>query len=251
MAVSKGGTANEANILWLVNNDGGLVTVTLMRAQDVSGFAPHKTVGKFISISVRPDESQVVLCQRSVGGGQRLVYEAINRQGFLDSAIYFNYGAPTNTITNLEAYEGQSLYVIGDDEPLGTFVVTAGQIVLPDPITTGQYGYWIAPFAKDVGFFTEEETGKHAADLKRIYEVKLTLLDTSSVAVSANENVPYDVPLEKFDETDLDLTRMQRPFSGEVSLEGMPGFTRKGQVMVTQLYPGRLKVTSVKKGIAL
>lgn len=228
---------NDSDLLMFVNNDGVLVTLTIMSAQEVSGFAPHFTTGKFTSLCVDGNENVWLICERATGSGQRMVYEKMEPDLQLDSAIEFSFDLPVAAIAGLDAYEGQEVYAIADGKVTGPYMVEAGGITLPAAASQVRVGFWTAPFATDTPFQPEEEQDVPMARNKRVFGVDVSVVDTTSIALAVNGNVA--VPLV-----------LNGAKTGTLETEGWPGFTRDAQVTVTQTKPGRLLVRAVKKRMA-
>jgi hypothetical protein len=228
---------NDADMIMYINEDGKLVTLTLMSSQEVSGFAPHETDGIYKSLCV--DGEQVVwqIVQRSVRGQDEMVFERMDQDLQLDSATEFAFTLPGPEITGLDDYEGQTLHVWADGKAQGAYVVAGGAIRLPRNVSSGRAGFWTPPFATDPAFFPEEEQQRPMARLKRVFGVDVSVVDTEALAVQVNDGDTYPVPLTE-------------PTTGMITLEGFPGFTAKAQATITQTKPGRLKVRLVKKRIA-
>jgi hypothetical protein len=237
IAIRRATRSNDADLLLYVNQDGRLVTLTLMRSQDVSGFAPHATEGEFVSLCTGADQTVWLVCKRNVAGAERMVLERMDPDDFLDSATPFDLGTPGTVIPGLSGYEGQDVYVFADGKHQGIFNVAGGTVVLPRAVTSGRVGFWTAPRATDTPFQPDEEAQRPLARIRRVFGVTLSVLDTAAVSVSANGGEIYAHVLNE-------------PFTGTIELEGFPGFTRDAQVTVSQSVPGRLKVRSVKKKIA-
>ncbi len=241
-------TSNDADVMFLVNADGSLTTVTMMRTQEVSGFAPSKTrSGSFKSACVDSDQTVWFLTQRLYSGAQNLLLEKMEPEKLLDGAIEITLGAPGKVLSGLSVYDGQTLWVIGDGEPIGEFTVAGGQIALPRNVSTARVGFWAPPLAVDQPYSPDTEVP--LARLKRVFAADISVFETSSIAIAVNGEAPADMPLGRFDDTPLDTPWSAMPFTGTLRAEGMPGFTETAQLTVTQVRPGRLTVRGVKKEI--
>jgi hypothetical protein len=229
--------SNDSDLLMYINQDGRLVTLTLMSEQDVSGFAPHQTTGEFKSICVDGDEVAWWLVKRDVSGEDRLILERMEPDMMLDGAIEYSFELATSDVLNLEAFEGQEVWAVADGVVQGPFDVTGGAVHLDTPATTVRVGTWIAPFATDTDFVPEEDQKRPMARLKRVFGVDVSVKDTTSLALIVNGNaaVPFVINAAT---TDTLVT------------EGWPGFTVGGKVTTTQTRPGRKIVRMVKKRIA-
>jgi hypothetical protein len=228
---------NDSDLLFYINDDGSLVSLTLMQAQEISGFAPHVTDGKYVSLCVDGDQNVWQICERDVAGATRMILERMDPDLQLDSAIEFSFEVPSSALLNLDDYEGKSVWAVADGKVQGPFAVIAGGITLAAPATAVRLGLWIPPLATDTPFQPEEEQQRPMARNKRVFGIDVSVVDTTSLAIAANGNAA--VPLV-----------LNEPKTGVIETEGWPGFTRTAQVTLTQTRPGRLLVRSVKKRIS-
>lgn len=251
-ALRRSTKGNDADLLFVPRADGGMTTITLMRAQEVSGFMPHLTMsGKFLSVSIDANEDVWFICERTVDGVIRHCLEKMQPEKLLDGAIDVALGAPSATVTGLAKFNGQTVHVIGDGDYVGAFPVAGGQVTLPQQLqATARAGHWTAPLATDVPFRPEEEDGRPIARQKRVYAAEISLYKTTSVAIAANGGETENVPLLDMDNQPMDTPLSALPFTGRRRIEGMPGFTETAQFTITQVFPGRLTVRAVNKEIA-
>lgn len=250
MALRRAVAGNDADLLVICNSDGGMTTATMMRTQDVSGFAPHTTRhGRFRDVCVTGDEVVWIVAERDLGAGFVNVLERIDGAGVLDSATDLGEFAATDTLTGLESYEGTEIAVIAGGDWMGEHLVENGQVSLPRPVTQAVVGFWSRPFATDVPVRLEDETGRPAPRMKRVNALTLSLVDTTSVAVAANGGEPVDIATAFLDETPLDEAPPEHPVTGRLRLEGWRGWSESGQVTITQVRPGKLTVRAVEKEV--
>lgn len=240
---------NDADMLFLVLEDGTMLAITLMRTQDVSGFMPQLTAGLFKSVAVDAEETAWLIVQRAFNGLQRMCFERAEPAKVLDGAIDYTSGASTSLIPGLTKFIGQTVHVICDSNHIGEWLVPgSGTLnVAPNAGTIFRVGNWSQPYATDIPFYPQEEQKFPMAQRKRCYALELSLQDTTSIAVAANGDEPRNVSLIDFDLDEADTPFSLLPFSGRRRLEGLPGFTKTGQVTVTQLFPGKMTVRAVTK----
>ena len=112
-------------------------------------------------------------------------------------------------------------------------------------------GTWLPTTATDQPVRKEQETNQREARLKRVVRAKLSVVDTTSLAIACNGAAPFDMPLASNDETILDRAPLDAPFTGLCEAEGMHGFTDAATLTVTQLRPGFLTVRSVTKDVVM
>lgn len=243
---------NDADLLFVVMANGNMTSITLMRTQEVSGFMPHKTIGKFVSISFDAAEDGWLVCERTINGATRHCLEKLEPTMLFDGALDLTLGAPTSTLTGLEQFNGQTMQVIGDGDYLGAFAVAGGQAQLGDKVVSAsaRVGHWLAPLATDVPFRPAQQEGRPMARMKRVFAAELSLVNTTSVAIIANGGEVENVPLLDLDNQPMDTPLSALPFTGRRLVDKLPGFTPTAQFTVTQVFPGRLTVRSVTKEIA-
>lgn len=238
----------DSDLMMMVNSDGTITALTLMRTQEVSGYAPWTTDGAFRSGCTDHDNAVWFLVDRQVAGATELRLEKMEPDELLDEAIEITQ-ASSVTVSGLARFNGRSVYAVANDSVYGPFTVSAGAITLPEAATSIRVGTWIAPLATDPEVSLTEEAKTRMARLKRVNRAEISVLETTSLAISANDGPVIDVPLRSNDDTFFDEGPLARPVTGKVEAEGMHGFTDHGRLTVTQTYPGFMTVRSVTKSV--
>ncbi|AID30811.1 hypothetical protein MCHK_3004 [Mesorhizobium huakuii 7653R] len=238
----------DTDLMVMVNADGSATALTLMRTQEVSGYAPWTTDGAFRSGCTDHDNVVWFLVDRQVNGVTELRLEKMEPEKLLDEAIEITQ-ASSVTVPGLSRFNGRTVYAVANNSVYGPFVVGGGTITLPEAATQIRVGTWIAPLATDPEVSLTEESRARMARLKRVNRAELSVMNTTSLAISANDGPVINVPLRSNDDTFFDEGPLARPFTGKVEAEGMHGFTEHGRLTVTQIYPGFLTVRSVTKSV--
>lgn len=249
MTIQRANARNDADVLWYANADGGLRSVTLMRTQEVSGFAPHVTTGAWRSILNGGDGTLWQLVERTLASGAELSFERVNDLGVLDCALSGTNDPASADLTGLEIYNGLSVFVIGDGYPLGWHTVAAGSLTLDGPVSAWTAGLWTPPRATDLPFRADSETERRMARLMRVPGARISVHETTSLAFSANGGPVTPLALQSNDETVFDT--VPDPFTGVVHVDGIPGWTEEAQTTVTQVVPGKLTVRGVRKDVVV
>lgn len=237
----------DADVIFIVMDDGKLVPFTLMRNQEIAGFCRHLFAGKVRSAACGRERKVWLTVEHDNQGTREMRVERMDFNQFLDAAIEQDHDPATTTIAGLDRFNGKEIWVIGDNQPYGPYTVALGQVELPDAVSHSRAGFWQPVDVEDHAIYLEEETRRQMARLKRVYEAGLSLVNTNSVAISVNDGPLTEINLDRLDEVNLDTPLLERAFTGIHDLEGMPGFTRHGRLRVSQLHPGRLCVRSVTK----
>lgn len=102
------------------------------------------TGGTVRDMTVMPDDDGLdvpyLLVERNVGGVRRLYLEAMpgwvegQKWQYVSSGKRYRFTPPDNVLTGLDHLEGQIVQVVGDDNYLGGFRVTGGEVTLEDQV---------------------------------------------------------------------------------------------------------------------
>lgn len=249
MARRRARGAVDSDLLMLVNAEGSMTVLTLMRTQEISGFAPWRTQGGVAAVCTDHDNVGWVLVTRDYGGLE-MRRERLEPDLFLDAAIEVAL-TDTDLVTGLSRFNGLSVWAVTQSEAFGPYTVSGGQITLPKILTAAvRVGFWSAPFADDPGVSLEQETGQRQARLKRINRAEISVVETTSLAIQCNDGPVFNLPLQSNAQTTTDMGPLAQPVTGRIEAEGMHGFNKTGRMRVTQTFPGRMTVRSVTKTIA-
>jgi hypothetical protein len=240
----------NSDLLIMINEDGTATVLTVMRTQEVSGFAPWSTDGAFRSAAVDHDNILWLLVERQVDGATQLRFERADPEKLLDEALDIAIIPGTEQLTGLARFNGRAVWLIGDQDVFGPYTISGGVLPLPRQIGQARVGTWRPPLAVDPAVSLEEEAQARRPRLKRVNRAVLSIIDTTSVAIAANGGPLINLPLRSNADTITDTPVLSVPVTGTVEAEGMHGFTREGKLTVTQQFPGRLTVRSLTKNVA-
>lgn len=238
--------STSGNLIAVITDSAEARLVTVLREQEVTAFTRMTTAGTPIAVSVNGRNEMSWLFQRPFG--RRL--ERLEDGLLLDAAVSFTYGVPSSVIGGIARFNGQTVWVIGDRDVFGPFVVSGGQVVLPRAVSSATVGTWSPPVVKTLPLPRTIGPNMVLKRRARIHSVILSVLDTTSIAVSVNGRPPRDVDLMRYgavaDQAELDVA-----YTGELKLRGFTGYEDDPYVTITQLRPGRLTVRSVTVEAAL
>lgn len=186
------------SILWSIDTDGKLYSVTMEDVFGVNGFATHPMSGTVQSICTveGADRDELwLIARRTIDGAQVQYVETLERpfdsdlvtpaNAFLvDCGVTYS-GAAVNTITGLEHLEGETVELLADAARLPNVVVTDGEITLPNSRTasTVQLGLPIANSITTLEAPALSEDGSSMGRRKKAYSVTVKCLDMQGLAV--------------------------------------------------------------------
>lgn len=252
---------DQANQLYVVNDDGTLAVLSLLRKQEVVAWSTIPTDGQWRDVMTDALDRVWLISER----GGELWLEKRDEDALMHATVEVD-GSGLGQVTGLPAYmEGRTVYALADGDIQGPFTVSAGAILLGAPADTTEVGL---PFTVDVesldtrARLNEEMPFRPPA---RIYEAELALTDTGHLQFGANGAEPEEVALRHvdgevsaMDETGdepandrLDVPMMDRLFSGRVRVENLAGFTKTARWRIRQTVPAPLTVKSLRLEIAM
>jgi len=202
-------------LLHVVMEDGGMATLTLFRAEQVTAWTGQTTEGAFRGVA---EVEGRVFCLVERDGTHRL--ERFDPAMQLDAALEGSATAPRATWTGLEHLAGQQVGVLADAAPRENAVVAGGAVTLDPPALSVQvglrYAHEVEPLPPDLG------TGIGAHLPLRLVAVGFRLLETQSLQVDLGRG-PRPVPFRRFDTPLLDAPPPR--FTGDARLAAL-GWSR-------------------------
>lgn len=138
--------AEPHSIVWVRRSDGSLAGLTYNREENVVGWHRHDlSGGKIETMAVIPQKDQLqdalwVVVRRTVGDVTRRYVERLTRfwdfttvlgdAHFVDSGLRYSGGA-IDLVYGLTHLEGQEVYGLADNRPVGPLTVVSGSVTLP------------------------------------------------------------------------------------------------------------------------
>jgi len=233
-------TSSHGNSAVLVKSSGHALLVTLLREQDVTAYSTIETGSQIIAVCATHDGVISLLADQD--GNKRLLQ--FNDDCLLDDAVTGEFDIPTETISGLDNLNGKDVWVIADDHVFKVATVVNGEVALPIAVTSWCIGTWIAPLVETLPVSPMVAHQIAVRRKKRIHSVHLSLVDTTSIALSVNGGKIFDLDLRKYGDL-ADVPELAAGFTGEISLRGLVGFQDGPTVTITQVRPGRLNVRSL------
>lgn len=179
--------------IWLVRNDGVLISLAIDRAQDVIAWSRQTTEGAFESVASIPTENNdavYVLVRREVNGQTVRYVEVLDPDVRTDSATTGEADDGAAVWDGLDHLEGMEIDIVADGSVMPQRVVSSGQITLPRKAKKVEFGLHfettIQTLTPEVA--TSEGTTQNAK--KRTSEVTMRFLDTTG-ATCNGQVIPF------------------------------------------------------------
>lgn len=162
----------------VVMNDGTLSTITVYRAEKVTGWTRQETEGDFLAVAV-VDDTVYVLVDRPTG---RFI-ERFDATLATDSALTGVDGAGKDTWTGLDHLEGEAVSVLADGAAHQAVTVTGGAITLIQDATDIEVGQPFTSRIKALPPVAQTARGSSHGSRFRLIEAVFRLLNTRMVRV--------------------------------------------------------------------
>ncbi len=246
MAVRRATDTMDGNIHAIVLADGRARQVTLLREQEVTAYARMTTDGLFKAVARNNRNELSWIVERNAARS----LERSEAGLLLDEAQDFAFGPASAVIGGLSRFNGRQVWVIGDRDVFGPYVVSAGTITLPVPVSSATVGTWKAPVVQTLP--PPRDVGPNVVLRRkaRIHTVHLSLFDTTSVAISTNGKPARNVELARYGAL-ADVPELDQPFTGTIKISGLKGYADDPFVTISQVRPGRLNVRGITVETAL
>ncbi len=239
--------------VWVVRDDGILLSFTYLKEQDVYAWAHHDSFGssgtdQFLSVASIPEQqipginmdSVYFVTQRTipgVNGGQPVQYvERMNGRNFLtngvsdvtkawfvDCGLQYNSsdGGPTTTVSGLDHLNGATVSILADGNVQPQQTVVSGQIVLQYAAQTVTVGLKYVAQLQTLCMEPEGMTTQVQDYRKKISAVAVRVTDTRGLKVGPNFN---------------DLTEIKERSSVVSMGTAIPLFTGDERVVIDNQY---------------
>jgi hypothetical protein len=202
----------RARLLHLVMADGGIGTLTLYRAEQVTAWTRLETDGAFRAVA----ESEGIVWAVTERAGA-FALERFEEGLALDAALTGTAAAPQDAWSGLSHLEGRSVGVLADGAPREDATVLDGTALVDPPARAVQIGlrfrHEIEPLPPDLITPTAAATGP-----LRLVAVTFRLLGTAALSVDLGRGAE-PVPFRRLDTPLLDAA--PPAFTGDVTLRGL------------------------------
>ena len=259
MALRRSDPTIGSDLLYIVDEAGHIVIVTLARGENVTGFCKRVSRDAFDATAFDGDSVFVLTSrqERNLGSATRRFLEEFDFSYLLENAVQGTVSSATDTVSGLDHLNKRTCDVIADDVYLGQVNVYLGQATFPRDIeATYEIGIpfgevydsdfqaryptataaqvWVRTQPVDFGPPNPTLMGKR----KRVSAVTVSLQDTRHVRVN-NRPVAFRTAGSSVLDDPVPL------FTGEKRIAGMMGWGLDGQVDITQTEPAPLTLRAL------
>lgn len=186
IAILGGTNSDDANWVFIINNDGNATILNTLREQDINAFTKWVTGDELISVAVVDDQLYMVN-KRSINGSDVYHIEQWNFERRLDDAI--SQPVSGATVSNLDHLEGETVSLVADGSVLPDRVVSGGTVTLTtaeQDHTNVEVGKRFTCTLKTMPLNTNVGSGQNQMRLKKVVRMNLRVMNTFGVYVDGN-----------------------------------------------------------------
>lgn len=244
-------------LLWAVRDDGVLLGLTYLPAQQVIAWHRHVTVnGAFESVCAIAEGGETALyciVKRTIGGATKRYIERLHTRRFetladaffVDSGLSYS-GTPVSTVSGLDHLEGETVVALADGAVQPAQVVTGGQISVQAPASKIHVGLPITATLRTLPLSLQMEAFGQGRS-KNVSRVWLRVYRSSGIFAGPS--------LDKLTEA---KQRTTEPYGSppslktdEIELMISPEWNRHGAIYVQQRDPIPLTLLSMSMDVSV
>lgn len=245
MDILYGTNTRPEQMALVVNSDGTIAVFHSARNEQVAGFLKWDTDGEFLRVAV-VEQDVFFLVKRTINSSTKYYLEKLSldeEEQWTDCGLNLTASPATDTFTGLGHLEGETVPVVtADNNYLGTFTVTSGQIVLDTDQEDIYVGLNYTPELKNMPVDIQFQDGSILNEMKRVAQVTLDLYESIHVSVEG-----YSLIIRSVTE---DLSLPPTAVTGRREF-ALLGWDRQGVVTVQQVQPLPLTIRSMQLKVVI
>lgn len=252
------------SIIWVVLNDGSLVSLTYMREHEVFAWTRHDTDGVFEDVAVVGEGEEDVpyfIVRREIGGVQKRYIEKLHTREFqsseqcffVDSGLTYD-GSPASIISGLDHLEGRTIVALADGNVVRDLVVTGGEVTLPDAASLVHLGlpYLAQIKTLDLDLGNVQGLGSVQGRQKSVASMGLRVENTRGIFYGSYEGGDGEGMMEWKQREEEDWNEAIRLFTGDVAtLSMMPNWDTGANVIIEQRDPLPMTILAIMPDVKL
>lgn len=173
--------------VWMVLNNGQTVGMSYERSNNLLGWHQHYFGDGTVDLTRHRVNGQDTLALLVKRKGRLFIEIMEDNSELLDSYDTIVSSPPINTFEGLDRFEGEAVWVLADDIPVGLYVVAGGKIVLPVAAEHIHAGY-----SYQSEFLTLPITGRRAgmAAKKTQHRIGVRLVNSGQPLINGKRITP-------------------------------------------------------------
>lgn len=252
------------SVIWVVMDNGNLVSMTYMKEHDVWGWTRHQTDGVFedvVVVSEGEEDTPYFVVRRTIDGVEKRYIERLHTRSFgavedaffVDSGLTYS-GAAADTISGLDHLEGKTVAALADGNVVRDLVVDGGAVTLPFEAETVHVGlpYQATIKTLDIDLGQVRGLGTVQGRMKSISEVTLRVERTRGIWLGYADEARDSGKMVEFKQRSTEAwNEAIGLLTGDLKITAMPHWSTGGNVVVTQFDPLPMTILAIMPDVTL
>lgn len=234
---------NPYSLIWVVLDNGKLLSLTYNREHQVWGWTEHEMSGLVESVACVAEggnDATYIIVSRTIGGQVRRYVERFDDRDFttaedaffVDCGITYS-GAATATISGLGHLEGREVTALADGNVVAGLTVTGGSVALPHPASKVHVGLpFSAMFENLPPAIQFDDAGSSRGRPHSVSAVRIQMERTRGIKIATQDGRANEIV-----QTGYDLSKPIPLWTGMHALTMPCDWNADGTVIVKQDYP--------------
>lgn len=253
------------SIVWVVLDDGSLVSLTYMKEHDVWAWTDHESSGAvFEDVSVigeGNDDVPYFLVKRTIDGGTKRYIERLHSRTFatIDDAFFVDSGltysgAPATVIDGLDHLEGESVVALADGNVVRNLTVTGGEITLQNAASKVHVGLPMVASLQtlDLDLGSVQGLGTVQGRFKSVSELTMRVENTRGIFIGPRDGNRDDRHMSEYKQRATENWGAAiQPYTGDIRITPQWDWTNGGNMWIKQYDPLPMTILAVMPDVVL
>lgn len=252
------------SIIWVVLDNGDLVSLTYIKEHEVWAWTRHETDGVFEDVTVVAEDLDDVpyfVVRRTIGGTDKRFIEKLHTRMFsqvedaffVDSGLTYA-GVAADTISGLGHLEGKEVVALADGNVVRGLTVTGGAITLPFEATVAHIGlpYEATLMTLDLDMGMVRGLGTVQARQKTVSEIALRVEKTRGIWVGTADETRDSGKLIEFKQRSSEAwNEAIGLLTGDLEITPLADWTNGGNVVIKQFDPLPMTILAIMPDVTV
>lgn len=254
------------SIVWVVLDDGSLVSLTYMKEHDVWGWTHHESEANafFEDVAVIAEGNEDVpyfVVRRTINGQMKRYIERLHSRAFndikdaffVDSGLTYS-GAAAKVINGLDHLEGQAVVALADGNVVRNMTVSGGSVTLPNAASKVHIGLPVVAALEtlDLDLGQVQGLGTVQGRQKSIADLTLRVENTRGIFIGPYDGDRDSDRLVEFKQRETEAwNEAIRMYTGDLRITPHWDWNTHGRMWVKQFDPLPMTILAVMPDVAL
>lgn len=187
--------ADPLSIIWAARSDGVLLAFTWQQEQQVWGWTQCEIDGFVEQVASIAEGGEDRIYLSIVRDGVRMIermasasWDTVDDACFMDSAVTFEFSAPTTVLTGLHHLNGRTLVAVADGAVVRDLVPANGKVILPYAISRATIGLPFTATIETLPLAQQTPQGWTLAKPQQVSKVSARVIKTRGLRMGPSDD---------------------------------------------------------------